>query len=186
MYSLASECRVVRKTLADLEAISEGGYEVWLPKGISQYSSQTSVRKAVAEEFEASSAMSSCARLSKFTNASALPLNRFLERYPTAPSTVRVILTSYGVGGYYETPDLIVINQRSTWDGLESALVHELVHLCIEEPIVLRLKLDDSAKEGLVDHLILNDPILSQLIPNYHQQTKMTTPTPALLRQLSE
>lgn len=184
MYSLAGEYRVVQDTLTHLEAISEGDYEVWLPNGISQQSSQARVRQSIASEFDGSSAKSIRARMREFTNNSSAKLDQFLEKYPLTPSTIRVTLTRYGVGGYYETPNQIVINQHSTWDSLESALVHELVHLCIEDPLVLHLKLDDRAKEGLVDYLMLHDPILSQLIPDYREQSNMTAPTSDLLRQL--
>ena len=184
MYSLAGECRVVQETLADLEFILEDGYEVWLPEGVTRQSSQASIRQAVAKEFEALSAKSICANLRKFTDDSSVQLAQFMKKFLVAPSTINVILTRYGVGGYYETPNLIVINQRSTWDNLESILVHELVHLCIEEQIVLSLKLDDCAKEGLVDYLMLHDPILSRLIPDYRKQNKTTPPTSDLLQQL--
>ena len=183
-YSLAGECRVVKDTLTDLEAISEGDYEVWLPNGISEQSSQASIHQAIASELEESSAKSVRARMRKFTNKSSAKLDQFFEKYPLTPSTIRVTLTRYGVGGYYESPNQIVINQRSTWDSLESAFVHELVHLCIEEPLVLRHKLDDKAKEGLVDYIMMHDPIISQLIPDYREQSNMTAPTSEILQQL--
>ena len=180
-YSLASEYLVVKETLADFEAISESDYEVWLPNGISQQSSVASIRQAIASEFDETAGKSILARMREFTNNSSLKLDQFYEKYTLAPSMIRVTLTRYGVGGYYEAPNQIVINHRSTWDSLESALVHELVHLCIEEPFVLRLKLDDRAKEGLVDYMMLHDTILSKLIPDYRKQTNMTAPTSDLL-----
>lgn len=183
-YSLASEYRVVQETLADLKAITEEGYDYWLPEGISPQSSPADIRKAISSEFDTSATRSIRVGLREFIKNSDLHLEQFWTKYSTAAPLIHVTLTRYGVGGYYETPNQIVINQHSTWDSLESVIVHELVHLCIEEPIVNPLKLDDSAKEGLVDYLILNDPILQSLIPRYRQQPGMTPPTSELLNQL--
>jgi len=185
IYSRASEFRVIQETLADLESINAGRYDVWLPDGISSQSSPTDIRGAVEHELDPGAVATARAGLRNFFDRTAIDIESFAERYATTPPTVlSVTLTRYGVGGYYELPNRIVINLRSTWDTLESVFVHELVHLLIEESVVQTLKLDDAAKEGLVDYLFLHDPILRALIPSYRPQTQVTPPSPELIQHI--
>jgi hypothetical protein len=88
-----------------------------------------------------------------------------------------VTLTQYGTGGSYELPNQVFINIRSNYGSPFSAFVHELVHLLVEKPVVKRHRLSHSAKEGLVDYLILNDPHLHQIILQYSAQDGMYTPS---------
>ena len=59
-----------------------------------------------------------------------------------------VFLTSYGVRGSYDLPNMIVVNVRQREH--EIIIFHEIIHLCIE-PMIQRYSIPHWYKERLVD-----------------------------------
>jgi hypothetical protein len=69
-----------------------------------------------------------------------------------ALDSYEVYLTKYGVGGGYELPNKIGLDIKKDRDGLIKTLVHEIIHLSIEEEIA-RNKVGHFHKERVVDLL---------------------------------
>lgn len=73
----------------------------------------------------------------------------------------QVNLTLYGPGGRYNSEDgniLLMTSKNGTFRGNrspEEIIIHEIVHIGIEEPIASRFKLWHTAKERLVDLFVL-------------------------------
>jgi hypothetical protein len=87
----------------------------------------------------------------------------------------QVNLTLYGPGGSYD-PDrgsiLIMTNEQGGFKGYQNpsyTIIHEIVHIGIEAPIVQRFKLSHTLKERIVDLFVsLHFP---ELVPDYQLQS---------------
>ncbi|MDP2631981.1 MAG: hypothetical protein Q8P30_04445, partial [Candidatus Uhrbacteria bacterium] len=77
----------------------------------------------------------------------------------------------------------IIINTLADYNSPFATLIHELVHLLIEEPIVLRYRLEHAAKEGPVDYLMIHDPYLRAIIPEYSPQQFAIMPSKKEVRK---
>ncbi|MCW5818255.1 MAG: hypothetical protein KIT84_45070 [Labilithrix sp.] len=90
----------------------------------------------------------------------------------TSAPRYEVVLTLYGPGGSYD-PDTATITVLTTPDGRFKKeplhnLVHEMVHIGIERPIVRRFDLTHHEKERLVDRLCI--VAFADLLPGYQPQ----------------
>jgi hypothetical protein len=101
----------------------------------------------------------------------------------TLPNKVVVVISKYGVGGSYHVPNTITLNIYNQNQFQE--FIHELIHCCIEEPIVKKYALTHPQKEGLVDWLILNDSFFHSIFPDYQLQAQSELPTKKLLDKIS-
>lgn len=170
-YSLRSECEVLRTTLAELDFIKQNNYEVWLPEGVSLDTLSSVSKKQVAAELNKPGMADLQVEIENQLSVHKSRIDKFIAQFASSsPASVSVILTQYGVGGYYELPNRIIINTRADYDSPFATLIHELVHLLIEEPIVSRYQLKPAVKEGLVDYLMTNDPHLHTIVPAYSPQ----------------
>jgi len=85
----------------------------------------------------------------------------------------QIVLTRYGPGGsyHYDTGTVVML---ATKDGKFKrsdpiqTIVHEIVHMGIEESIVIKYKLSHWEKERLVDLLV--STIFKEEMPNYRMQ----------------
>jgi hypothetical protein len=91
------------------------------------------------------------------------------------PDEINVVLTKYGVGGSYWPPQKVIINVN--YKKFFENFVHELMHCCIEEPIIKEYRLGHQQKEGVVDWILLNNPFLITIFPDYSQQRMSILPT---------
>ena len=100
-----------------------------------------------------------------------------LRKYETAwgffiPKSYKVQLTVYGPGGQYNPSTGLIIlkvpeNGQFDRDPL-STILHETIHIGIEEKIIQKYMVIQSDKERLVDHFVKNH--FSTLLPNYQLQ----------------
>lgn len=72
--------------------------------------------------------------------------------YKKIPDTFIIKLTSYGMGGSYDLPNIVRFNIKSTIGP--KTILHEIIHLAIE-PWIIKYKIRHWEKERIVD-LILN------------------------------
>lgn len=69
----------------------------------------------------------------------------------TFEDSYEVFLTSYGTGGSYDMPNIVVMNVRQrAHDKLVTILFHEMIHLCIE-PFIQKNSIPHWYKERIVD-----------------------------------
>lgn len=80
-----------------------------------------------------------------------------------------VVLTKYGTGAIYDPEDGIIVargnSEDTSGDNLAESVIHEMVHLGIEENIVRRFNLTHWEKEELVDQICAVG--LKEIIPDY-------------------
>jgi hypothetical protein len=88
-----------------------------------------------------------------------------------------IILTLYGPGGNYNSVTGQVIIKTTTdgtfscWqNNVATTIIHEIVHIGIEENIVHKYKLTHNEKERLVDLICSN--YLKEFLPNYKLQER--------------
>ncbi|MFA5935191.1 MAG: hypothetical protein WC827_04900 [Candidatus Paceibacterota bacterium] len=63
----------------------------------------------------------------------------------------RIHLTKYGIGGSYNLPNIVIINLNNSFKvGMLRTIIHEIIHLAIEEDII-KYKIDQKQKERIVD-----------------------------------
>ena len=85
---------------------------------------------------------------------------RFLEKYfletNAKPENVYEIkLTKYGVGGSYNLPNTIIVNFQGKFGiGVSKTIIHEIVHLSIQE-LIEKYKVGHWEKERVVDLILL-------------------------------
>ena len=84
-----------------------------------------------------------------------------------------IVLTKYGPGGSYNmTNGKVILLLSGIVNGAQksiySRIIHELVHLGIEESIVVRYKLTQSEKERVVDYICKY--YFEDLLPKYSMQ----------------
>lgn len=94
------------------------------------------------------------------------------------PKTVTVKLTRYGPGGSYYPPATVLLrlDLPSMCRSRLEVLVHEIVHLSIEEPIIQKFKLSQGEKESLVDYFF-TQPGLHELFSDYQMRKFFVAPT---------
>lgn len=88
--------------------------------------------------------------------------------------TYSVLLTKYGPGGSYDSrmgKIIMLTRKNGTFkrENPEQTVVHEIVHIGIEDSIVKTFKLSHSEKERLVDLLVKN--LFSPVFPDYNLQS---------------
>jgi Zn-dependent peptidase ImmA (M78 family) len=73
----------------------------------------------------------------------------FINSIPyQSPERLNIILTKYGVGGSYWFPNKVVINIINARPDKFETVIHELVHLIIEKPIIQKYKVKHESKEA--------------------------------------
>ncbi len=86
----------------------------------------------------------------------------------------QIVLTLYGSGGNYNPDDgsiIIFTNQDGNfkqYDNPANTLIHEIVHMGIEESIIQRYQVSHPLKERIVDQLVLLH--FKTLLPKYRLQ----------------
>lgn len=91
------------------------------------------------------------------------------------PEQYTVVLTLYGPGGSYD-PSIGTITLFTTPDGLfkggggTHTIIHEMMHIAVEEGLVQQFGLSHWEKERLVD--VLTQRELGHLLPDYQLQSQ--------------
>ena len=86
----------------------------------------------------------------------------------------QIVLTLYGSGGNYNPDDgsiIIFTNPNGDfkqYDNPANTLIHEIIHMGIEESIIQRYQVSHPLKERIVDQLVLLH--FRALLPNYRLQ----------------
>ncbi len=108
---------------------------------------------------------------------------KLYESYP-------VVFTLYGTGGSYN-PDLGEVTLFTTTDGKfmnyrepANTIIHEIVHMGIEESIVQKYQLPHGLKERIVDTIVYL--LFKQALPDYRIQNMGDTKIDEYLKQIED
>jgi len=167
-FSLDSEFKRVKNTLAKLDWYNSQGYKPKLPEEITKKSSEIEIRNQIIREFEEKSYKKVANQISSDFLTTKKQLFKKLKEifYKDIPTTFFICLTNYGVNGSYNLPNIIIFNINSE-RGFKT-IVHEIIHLFIEG-WVQEYRIQHWEKERVVD-LILNSKEFSFLEYNNWQR----------------
>lgn len=161
------EFRRVKNTLAKLDWYNSQGYRPRLPEGISNNSSEEEIQNQIIKEFEEKKYKEVANSLESDFSTIKDKLSKKLKEIfnKSIPETFFVYLTTYGVGGSYNLPNIVIFNINNK-KGFKT-IIHEIIHLLIENQIQ-EFKIQHWEKERIVD-LILNSKEFSFLEYNNWQ-----------------
>ena len=182
-YSIDSEYKVIISTLNDRDFFIKNKYNIILPKNYTLDSKDLSNLKSVIEnELNNEKINKIKDEISACWDKNETDLGSFLGDQPyLIPNELIITLTQYGVGGSYFCPNKIITNISNNKDPFKT-VVHELIHLIIELPIIRKFNLTHWEKESLVDYKFMNDKHLRKIFPNYDFQKEK--PSQELLKKI--
>lgn len=172
-FSDEAEVARVQNTIAQLQWFQEHGYPdgfAKLPQDITAESDESSIRTAVAHEYDAEKFERVRTYLEQewpgfqagFKAMQAHPGYEFRDEY-------QVVLTCYGSGGSYDpsTGELTINVQRAAEENrLPGVIVHEIIHTSIQH-LVDRYRIVHWRKEAIVDLL------LERYFPTLHMRQRI-------------
>jgi len=153
-YSFKTELQSARKTVKDFEWCKKNGYKVKLPKGINERSPRSALYSAVKKDF-----LSNRIKINKIkVKVKALliehksEIDNFFSNFGyRVPSLVNIYFTNYGTGGSYVLPNKVIVFFKDSAGWVVRMVIHETIHLIIEEPFIKKYKLNHWEKEAVVD-----------------------------------
>jgi len=153
-YSAQIELDRVMGSIKKLPWFRENNYLISLPEGVSESSSEEKIREAVEKEY------SENIQVYKKEKISLLECwekyGEILEEKLKECSLIfhpeyEVLFSAYGVGGSYQLPNLFIVNAKRKYQiGVLRTVIHEIIHLAIEEDIQ-KYKIEHWVKERIVD-----------------------------------
>lgn len=169
----------LQQTLSQMSFFDANGYDVSLPdhQGFDEEGETGGLNTFADEVYRQSDFASAMGVLRERKNM----LQQALEWFSTlddslsfyVPTEYTVVLTLYGPGGSYN-PESATITMLTTPDGRfkggggAHTIVHEMMHIAVEEALVQRFGLSHWEKERLVDVLCQRE--LGSLLTDYRQQ----------------
>ncbi len=167
-YGVDFEINRVKNTLAKLDWYVSQGYRPKLPDGIKKDSSEQEIQNQIKKEY-AEKKYKEVGR--KITYDFSIIQETFTEKVKNifdkeTPDTFLINLTNYGVGGSYNSPNIVIFNINNQ-KGLKT-LIHEIIHILIE-PFIQKYEIQHWEKERIVD-LILNSKEFAFLNYNFWQK----------------
>jgi len=158
-YSIDYEVERIKNTISRLDWFREKGYQLLFPKDFSLENkdfSDDKIKNSILEEYDETDYK----KIADTVNKQWLKFSPFLEKYfletNIKPENIyEVKLTKYGVGGSYNLPNNIIVNfQRKFGIGVSKTIIHEIVHLSIQE-LIEKYKVGHWEKERVVDLIVL-------------------------------
>jgi len=185
-YSEETEFERVKYTLLNKSRYKKYGYKVFLPSGYSlDTENLNDLKKLIKREFDHALIDKVRREIIPKWEINKDIINNFLEKLPyEKPNDLIIQLSQYGVGGSYDAPGRIIINTKYGVSTLKN-IIHEIIHCIIEKPVVRKNELDQAQKEGLVDWLMINEPNLRSLFPNYNYQRVSLPPDNKMIAKLN-
>ena len=186
LHTLDGEIENAASMADKLAWFAKNNYTVKLPKYVGANSTREEIAQAVTEEFQQSK---------EIFDGLAEPLEELLARHEKTlddffsnfdyrlPEVIRVRFTSYGPGGSYRPPDRINVMLKDDPQWALQMIVHETIHIIIEEPLIKKFDVPHWEKEALVDTLCLSER-LKEVCPNYKRQKQTTTVPETLIEKL--
>lgn len=158
-YSIESEVERIQNTLERLDFYNKKGYSLFFPINLHVGGGDTlkenHIKESVINEYDEAVYR----KEKKYIEDNISTIHKMLQTYSTQTSmqlqgVYEVQLTRYGVGGSYALPNKILVNiQSRTGAKLLKTLIHEIIHLSIEEWI-RAYKVEHWEKERIVDLIV--------------------------------
>jgi hypothetical protein len=171
-YTIENEIENAEKIACKLKWFKENNYRILLPHGINEESTRDEVRLAVRSEFREKEDvfMNLKTDLEEYIERNEEVMEEFFSYFNyDLPEKIIVNFTSYGPGGMYTLPNIAVVILKDSPQQTLQMILHEVIHLIIEEPFVKKYNLSHWEKELTVDTLCLEEN-LKNIFENYKPQ----------------
>lgn len=153
-HSTQIELDRVIESIGNLAWFQQNSYPISLPEGIQESSSKEKIEEAIGKEYsenvliyekEKTSLIERWGKYDKILEENLKKCSlKFYSEY-------EVFFSAYGTGGSYQLPNLLIVNAKRSWQiGLLRTIIHEIIHLSIEE-YIRQYKIDHWVKERIVD-----------------------------------
>jgi hypothetical protein len=158
-YSIDYEVERIKNTISRLDWFKEKGYQLLFPEGFSVENkdfSDDNIKNSILEEYNEIDYK----KVADIVNEQWSKFSPFLEKYFLETKTkleniYKVNLTKYGVGGSYNLPNTIIVNFQGKFGiGVSKTIIHEIIHLSIQE-LIEKYKVGHWEKERVVDLILL-------------------------------
>src|SRR3989344_4244698 len=165
-FSKEKEIERVIYTMDKIDWFNENGYRPILPLEINKdfflSKGKEGVTDAVEKEFSVDDYEKTKTYIENNQSDILPKLYEFVKKIGFTPQEEYIIvLTKYGVAGSYHVPNTIVINIKMKYEkGLMRTIVHEILHLTIEN-LIKEYKISHWKKERVIDLL------LNECVPDY-------------------
>lgn len=168
-YNLDIEVKRIKYTVEKIEFFKENNYQIFLPRNFDIHNKDTEyIENIVSNEYN----NSDYENIETILNTNINNNVDIIEKAFNITDFVlekeyNVILTKYGVGGSYNPPNTIILNfnARNTEKELLKTVLHETIHLCINN-LIIKYNIIHWEKELIVYSLF--EKILPEFnIPQY-------------------
>jgi len=153
-YSAQIELDRVMGSIKKLPWFRENNYLISLPEGISELSSEEKIKEVVEKEYSENILVYEKEKdslLERWEEHSKILEKKLKECSLIFHPEYEVFFSAYGVGGSYQLPNLLIVNAKKGYQiGLLRTVIHEIIHLAIEEDIQ-KYGIEHWAKERIVD-----------------------------------
>mgnify|MGYP000939359916 CR=1 FL=1 len=188
-YSVENDIDEVNNSLSKLDFYKKNGYIPSLPENINlNHITPENISHIVKDEFPLNKSLylKIQKEIASEWELKGKEVNNFLCCLDyEIPQSIKVFLTKYGPGGGYEWPDKIsVLVEKRSKNTYLALIVHEIIHLLFEEPLVRKYNLNQIDKENLVDYMFTHK-ILKKIFPDYAFSINFSKPNESLLKQIS-
>lgn len=168
-YSKENEINNVNEIFRDKDWYLKHNYRVFLPGDLTLENprpDQTEIKQLIDADYKESDYQ----LVAEFLKSQEIWLSSIIQPAlkkinRVALDSYEVYLTKYGVGGGYELPNKIGLDIKKNFGDLIKTLVHEIIHLSIEEEI-LKNKVEHFNKERVVVLL------MQKLFPEINKEPK--------------
>lgn len=189
VYDLDEELEAVKKTLKDKDFWQEHGYHPSLPVGVkigdvfNERVAELTKKEFIQSESDYLEAKTKIIRDWENKGGKIIRAldSSVLANYPIQENII-VVLTRYGPGGSYWLPDRIIVKIYNDKRDILEVIVHEIIHLIIEKPLIYKYQIPHREKESLVDYLMTTKE-MSRVFPGYRVQ-KFGKPSEELLKKI--
>jgi hypothetical protein len=159
-YSLKLERQRVNKTIKKLPWYGKLGYSPRFPENINpKIDSLKKIHAALLDEYNEIDYKKAAMEINKKFSAIEKNFSSNLQKIcgKKIRKNFQLILTKYGVGGSYSSPDKIIYNIGMKSSSINT-IFHEITHLVIE-PNIKKYQIQQNEKERIVDLILTSKPI---------------------------
>ena len=185
-HSLENEIQYALKMLARLSWFTQNGYKIKLPEGINQDDEKEAVKEVVTCEFKEVNKIFQKIKpeIEQMLIKNQNTIKNFFSFFDyDIPDKVIVYFTIYGPGGSYSAPNKIIVMLKDDPEWILKMIIHETIHIIIEEPFIKKFGISHWEKEFIVDKLC-SISVLKKLYSNYTPQKQTKKPCPEVIKKI--
>ncbi|PLX27849.1 hypothetical protein C0583_01270 [Candidatus Parcubacteria bacterium] len=186
-YTLKNEIEHARNMVSKLGWFEKNGYKIKLPNRIDINSSNDEIIKAVETEFPSANKIYTELKpqLKRLIVENTKIINYYFSLFGyNTPDTVNVYFTIYGPGGSYSPPNKISVMLNNSPNWILKMIIHETIHIIIEQPFIKKYNISHWEKEAIVDALCMSK-ILKNICLNYKPQKQTKKISTDLINNLN-